>query len=133
MAVRQQRQLQASGSCSIDLVGSPPRFIVSRSVLCLPAPLSACLLALRLSVAVVQSFPFDKQFMQLLVESYWDSNQTSIVWAEPAKISQLIPDTMPDIVGCQCTDGQRQRNSSDSGSELRTNTKLPSPAQLVIV
>ena len=56
-----------------------------------------------------QSFPFDKQFMQLLVESYWDSNQTAIVWAEPAKIAQLLPDTMPDIVGCQCGDTQRQQ------------------------
>jgi len=47
--------------------------------------------------------------MQLLVESYWDSNQTAIVWAEPAKIAQLLPDTMPEIVGCQCGGTQRQR------------------------
>ena len=73
----------------------------------------------------LQSFPFDKQFMQLLVESYWDSNQTSIIWAEPAKIAQLLPDTMPDIVGCQCEGGQRAEAATASSCWYRADPAAP--------
>jgi hypothetical protein len=46
----------------------------------------------------MHDFPFDTQYMQLLVESYWASDQVIIRWAIPSAIDTLVPTGM-EIVG----------------------------------
>lgn len=38
----------------------------------------------------MEDFPFDQQYMQLLIESYWDTTQVKIVWAIPDAINNLV-------------------------------------------
>jgi len=47
----------------------------------------------------MQTFPFDRQFMEFLIESYWEEDQLQIVFGEQDKVTKLLPSNMPDIVG----------------------------------
>jgi hypothetical protein len=47
----------------------------------------------------MRAFPFDRQFMEFLIESYWEVDTLQIIFAEQDKINYLLPTDMPDIVG----------------------------------
>lgn len=52
----------------------------------------------------MQDFPFDTQYMEFLIESFWDSGQVIIVYAKPNEIDGLLPPGMKldnGIVGWQ--------------------------------
>lgn len=81
----------------------------------------------------MRTFPFDRQFMEFLIESYWESDLLQIVFAEQSKINDLLPPDMADIIGWQWIQNgyysSVKKNTYDGGSYHRLTILPVGPAR----
>lgn len=73
----------------------------------------------------MREFPFDSQFMQLVIESFWSEDQVIIRWAEPHLISKLVPSDVADnIVGWKFVSSSQVNSVQDYAYNGRDYDRL---------